>query len=219
MLDASLQVRNGVAAFERDSVLFDEIEYSWPVTAALMHVAARSGGRLHVLDFGGALGSSYFQNRKFLGGLNDVRWCVVEQEHYVEAGRNHLQDARLTFCRSIGEATETLKPNVVLLSSVLQYLKEPYAVLRELLDLKSESVLVDRTPFYDGAKDCALVQNVPKEIYRASYPMWVMNENMFLREFDGDYEVVEGYVSPEGTVPMPVNGEMTFKGFIVRRIR
>ena len=51
VLDASLKVKNGVAAFERDSVLFDEIEYSWPVTAELMHGAARSGGRVHVVDF------------------------------------------------------------------------------------------------------------------------------------------------------------------------
>ena len=187
VLDASLQVKRGVAAFERDSVLFDEIEYSWPVTAALMHVAARSGGQLYVLDFGGALGSSYFQNRKFLDGLTDVRWCVVEQEHYVEAGRNHLQDERLTFCRSIGEAAETLKPNVVLLSGVLQYLQEPYAALRELLASRPGVVLIDRTPLLnDHGPSVVKVQHTPASIYLASYPCILFDKKEFF-DFFSDY--------------------------------
>lgn len=218
VLDASIQVKSGVAAFERDSVLFDEIQYSWPLTAGIMYAAARSEGSLHVLDFGGSLGSSYFQNRKFLDGLQDVRWSVVEQGHFVEAGRKHLQDERLAFYKSIDEATATFKPNIVLLSSVLQYLREPYLVLRKLLDLKPHLVLVDRTPFCNGSKDCLLVQHVPKDIYKASYPMWVINENMFLSKFYGDYEIVEDFVSPEGTIRVSLNCEMTFKGFIVRRV-
>lgn len=31
VLDATLKVTSGDAAFERDSILFDEIEYNWPV--------------------------------------------------------------------------------------------------------------------------------------------------------------------------------------------
>src|SRR5215475_3829712 len=66
---AALKVRNGEATYERDSVLFDRIEYSWPLLAALMWVAARNKGKLTVADFGGSLGSSYFQNKVFLEGL------------------------------------------------------------------------------------------------------------------------------------------------------
>ena len=81
VLAASLKVKAGEAAFERDSVLFDEIEYVWPVLTGLMWAAARSGGSLNVLDFGGALGSSYFQSKNFLQSLPDLRWNVVEQPH------------------------------------------------------------------------------------------------------------------------------------------
>ena len=77
VLAATLKVKYGVAPYERDSVLFDEVQYSWPVTAGLMWVAARNGGRLSVLDFGGSLGSSYFQNREFLEGIPDLRWSVA----------------------------------------------------------------------------------------------------------------------------------------------
>ncbi len=89
VLAATLKVKRGEAVFERDSVLFDEIQYAWSVTAGLMWAAALDSGRLSVLDYGGSLGSSYFQNKKFLEDLQIVRWSVVEQAHFYEAGRAH----------------------------------------------------------------------------------------------------------------------------------
>src|SRR4051812_28170712 len=50
-----LKVKNGEAAYERDSVLFDEIQYSRPLLDAFQQVAAGSSGVLHVIDFGGSL--------------------------------------------------------------------------------------------------------------------------------------------------------------------
>ena len=38
---ASLAVKEGRSAYERDSVLFDRIEYSWPVLAGLLWAALR----------------------------------------------------------------------------------------------------------------------------------------------------------------------------------
>src|SRR5258705_13092790 len=53
---AMRKVRDGQAVYERDSVLFDQIEYFFPSLSALLHVASRRGNSLTVLDFGGALG-------------------------------------------------------------------------------------------------------------------------------------------------------------------
>ena len=33
-----LKVRNGEAVYERDSIIFDEIQYSWPILSGLMFV-------------------------------------------------------------------------------------------------------------------------------------------------------------------------------------
>ncbi|MBN2143137.1 MAG: glycosyltransferase, partial [Candidatus Aureabacteria bacterium] len=38
---ASLKVKSGEAVYERDSVLFDKIEYSWPLLAGLMWIASQ----------------------------------------------------------------------------------------------------------------------------------------------------------------------------------
>jgi putative methyltransferase (TIGR04325 family) len=50
--ESLLKVKKGEAIYERDSVLFDEIQYSWPLLAGLLWVAAQSSGDLNVLDFG-----------------------------------------------------------------------------------------------------------------------------------------------------------------------
>src|SRR6516164_6187668 len=88
---ALLQVKNGQAAYERDSVVFAEIQYAWPLLAGLLWVSAQSCGRLNVLDFGGSLGSTYFQNRAFLRRLPEVRWNIIEQPQHIEAGREWFE--------------------------------------------------------------------------------------------------------------------------------
>ena len=181
VLEATLKVKHGEAVFERDSVLFDEIQYSWPVTAGLLWVAAREGGRLSVLDFGGSLGGSYFQNCKFLEGLTSVRWSVVEQAHFVEAGRKHIQDERLVFYPTIAECVAAEKPNVVLLSSVVHYLEDPYAVLDELVRSGSDLVVVDLTIVNKELEDRVFLQHVPKGIYEASYPCYSLSENRLIK--------------------------------------
>lgn len=173
VLSATLKVKRGEAVYERDSVFFNEIHYAWPVTASLMWAAAQNAGRLDVLDYGGALGSSYFQNRAFLAGLQQVRWSVVEQAHYVEAGRVHIQDQTLRFYDSVENCYLEGKPNVILLSSVLQYLPKPKLILNSLFDIGAEFLVIDRTPFINSqGSEVIKVQHVPSSIYSATYPCW-----------------------------------------------
>src|SRR5471030_1622595 len=63
---ATMAVKRGQAAFERDAVILATPEWPWPLIACLLSVAAANGGRLSVVDFGGALGTSYFSCRPFL---------------------------------------------------------------------------------------------------------------------------------------------------------
>jgi putative methyltransferase (TIGR04325 family) len=216
VLAATLKVKRGEAVFERDSVLFDEIQYAWPVTAGLLWAAAREGGRLSVLDFGGSLGSSYFQNRKFLEGLPSVRWSVVEQAHFIHAGRQHIQDERLVFYPTTAECVAVEKPNVVLLSSVLQYLEDPYAVLDELVDSSAEIILVDRTSFCEGDKDFVAVQKVGETIYRASYPIWIFSKDNFMNNSSESFDLVTEWLSPEGYVEFS-SRRFSFNGMVMQR--
>lgn len=215
VLAATLKVRRGEAVFERDSVLFDQIEYAWPVLSGLMWAAARHGGRLNVLDFGGSLGSSYFQNHKFLQALPDVCWNVVEQAQFVEAGQAHIQDEQLRFYKTIEACLAKNQPNVVLLSSVLQYLEEPREILAKLAASEASCLIIDRTPFSALEKDKLLVQQVPASIYLASYPMWVFSLSMFMREIEPRWSMVAVYTSPEGHVCSAGGLPFSFQGMLL----
>jgi putative methyltransferase (TIGR04325 family) len=211
VLEATLIVKRGEVAFERDSVLFSQIKYDWSILAGLMWVAARSGGRLNILDFGGALGSTYFQNRKFLDTLTEVRWNIIEQEHYVNAGRAKIQNGQLHFYNKIEECLSENQPNIVLLSSVLQYLKSPIEVINKLSDIGAALLMINRTPFSNHLSDKIIVQRVLPPIYAASYPMWVFSEREFLNLLAPKWHLIESNLSTEGVVHSTEGFEFCFK--------
>lgn len=198
--NASLKVMNGEAIYERDSVIFNEIEYSWPMLASLMHVAARNNGRLNVLDFGGSMGSSYFQNRKFFTGI-DLHWSIIEQAHFVEFGKNELTNNHLHFYHSIESCYQEQAPNVLLLSGVLQYLEQPHIWIDKFLTLKIEYIIIDRTPISTLAYDQIVIQRVPPSIYKASYPCWIFGNNFLDQFLSHNYHIIETFDTISSVYP------------------
>ena len=188
---ATLQVKNGSAPYERDSVLFNEIEYSWPLLSALMWVAALNKGRLNVLDFGGSLGSSYFQNRKFLNELVHVEWNVVEQENFVNTGREYIEDQTLQFFYSIDECiSKKGKPDILLLGCTLPYIEKPRELIAEILNYKIPHLIIDNTFFNYVDRDRITVQKVPPSIYTATYPCWFLSYDKLKKLVAGNYIIV-----------------------------
>jgi putative methyltransferase (TIGR04325 family) len=183
--NALLKIKNGEAVYERDSVLFDEIQYSWGLLAGLQRAALENNGKLCVLDFGGSLGSTYYQNREFLGSLRELQWCIVEQQHFVDCGRKHFEDDKLKFYSTIEGCLDKHKPDVLLLSGVLQYLEKPYEWIVKFVGLGIPYIIIDRTSFVEREKEILTVQNVPDNIYQASYPAWFFNESNFKSQFKG----------------------------------
>lgn len=183
-------VRDGKAICERDGVLFDEPQYSFPVLAGLLRAAAKADGRLAVLDFGGSLGSSYFQCREFLSAIRSLSWSVVEQEGFVRCGREEFQNDTLQFHSTIQEAVVAIQPNVVLLSGVLQYLPEPYHVLEEIVQHRVSCLILDRHICSQTQADRIAVQHVPPSIYEASYPVRVFGAGAIERVLHEHYRVV-----------------------------
>lgn len=209
-----LKVKNNKAAYERDSVLFDEIMYAWPLLAGLMWVAARCEGKLNVLDFGGSLGSTYFQNRTFLSMLHMVRWNIVEQSRHVETGKTWFEDDRLHFYADVVDCLADTQPTVVLLSSVLQYLEYPYTIFEQILDLSCDYIIVDRTPFWSGPTDRLCVQTVPPSIYPASYPSWIFSRQRFYDHLHRDWKAMVTFDNPD-RLAGPV--DFVYQGAIIVR--
>ena len=209
--ESTLKVKNGTAIYERDSVIFEEIQYSWPILAGLMFASAIHGGAIKVLDFGGSLGTTYFQNKKFLDKLQDVSWNIVEQKHFVDIGKTNFEDKKLKFYYDIESCIKQESPNVLLLSSVLQYIEKPYELLDKLLKNNFEIILIDRTSF-SKTKQKIKLQVVPPKIYRASYPCWFFDELEFSDYFrKNDYEIIESFES------IGKNKEYISKGIIMKK--
>lgn len=215
VLASLLKVRDGQAVFERDSILFDEIHYDWPVTAALMWAAARFRGELKVLDYGGALGSSFFQNREFIQNV-DVLWSIVEQKNFVAAGQKFLGDDRVRFFETVNECCAETQPNVALISSTLQYIADPYEVIRQIESTCADILILNRTPFFEGQKDRICVQQVPSSIYRASYPAWIFSRQGFLPKLK-DWSLVATFEGDEGVFLLDDFKRVQFLGFILER--
>lgn len=212
--EATLKVKQGEAVYERDSVLFDHVEYSLPVILGIMLAAAKNEGRLRVLDFGGSLGSSYFQNRKFLNKLPDVHWGIVEQQHYVKCGKEFFQDERLHFYYTIEDCMADLHPNVVLLGSVIQYLNNPYEILDQLARVCARFLIIDRTPFSKLESHSIIIQNVPFSIYKASYPLWIFSRKAFIAKIEQNWQLIEEFECKEDPVETKTGIKFDFKAMI-----
>lgn len=209
--DALLKVKNNEAASERDSINFDKIFYSFPVLSALLWIANQNKGELNLIDFGGSLGSSYFQNKKFLASLNKVNWNIVEQKHFVECGKQYFQDEHLQFFENIEACMKIHNTDTILLSSVLQYIEKPYQLLDYIFQQKFKYIIFDRTPFMINKKDRITIQKVHPKIYKATYPCWFFNEENFIRYFSKQYELITEFDSLD-----KANLRSVFKGYLFK---
>ena len=212
--EATIKVKNGEAVYERDGVLFNSIQYSWPLLSALLWVAAKNKGQVNVVDFGGALGSSYFQNKKFLDALTDIRWNIIEQENFVTTGREYLQDNRLRFYFTMEECiAEQGKPDILIISCALQYMEKPYDLIEKLIAFNIPYIMIDNTPFNFDDRDRITIQKVPPAIYTVSYPCWFLNYTAVKNSFEKKYSVMSEHIND---AVIELDGRrIPYKGFLL----
>lgn len=170
---ATDDVMAGKAPAERDGVLLESKQLPYPVVAELVYRAACNKGELSVCDFGGSLGSLYRTCSDYVDALTFVRWGVVEQRHYVAHGQAYLENERLRFFESIDACVQAISPSCIVLSSVLQYMAEPFDLLEQLNSGTWKSIIFDRTPFVCAEKSFVTIQHVPATWVSATYPSWL----------------------------------------------
>lgn len=196
LVEASREVRDGKAPYERDGVVFEKIEHSWPLLAAILGTA-RPRGSLRVLDFGGSLGTTYRQICGVVEALGiGLSWVIVEQAHLVKIGNNEFKTGKLTFSESL-EEFEPGDFDLILLASSICYIKEPKKVLDQIKNLRPLAIAIDRTPVSKSPPGQIGIQKVKNAAYKASYPIRVfapgaleaMLEPDFRKVFDWECEL------------------------------
>ena len=188
-LSAARLVRDEKAVYERDSVVFDKIQYDYQLLSSLLLIANLQN-RLHLIDFGGALGTSYRQNKKYLDCLPiSKKWAVVEQSEFVRIGINEFQTDILSFHDSIFQVDFDI--DAVIMGSSLCYLEKPYKILGEIMKIEPHFILIFRTPFSNSDIESISIQQVPNNIYNASYPFWTLSKAKVVMFLSEKYELFE----------------------------
>ena len=209
-LESILKVKSGEAVFERDSFIFDKIQYSYPMLSALFKIAVENNNELNIVDFGGALGSHYFQNKEFLKPVKIKNWTVVEQKHYIDVGNEKVADGILNFKSSIDEIQDA---NTLILSGVLQYLPDPWEWIDKFIKKEYKYILIDRTAFSTEGRNRLTLQKVPPLIYEAEYPAWFLDEKELLSKFESDYEILLDF---DVTIDLVPEIPSKYKGFLFK---
>jgi putative methyltransferase (TIGR04325 family) len=169
---SSARVRDGDAVYERDGVVFDQIHYSWPLLASILGTPL-SGKTLRVLDWGGALGSTYRQNISLLRARGlEIKWTVLEQEHLAKVGQQAFTSNELNFVSDLSQL-EGNDFDIILFASSICYLENPHEAIDLATSLSPRRIIFDRTPETRFGQSLIGIQYVGKGIYSASFPIHV----------------------------------------------
>lgn len=103
IIETTYQVKNKEIAYERDGIAYDTVQMNFPLLKTLLYIASTHDNELTVIDFGGSLGTTYYQNYPYLKHLKKLKWCIIEQPKFVEAGKKHFENEHIKFYSSIQE--------------------------------------------------------------------------------------------------------------------
>lgn len=194
VINSTQKVLDGSAAWERDSCLFYKQKYAYNICAAILRCAIQSSNQgVRILDIGGALGSTYFQNRRYLKDVKNLEYIIAEQSAFADYGQKNLKNSVLKFIDSSDDYAEHGKFDIVLMSASLQYISQYEVIISKIMKAKPRYVILDRILISDKRRICK--ELVPEQIYRSSYPVTIFDEGEIFRFFEPEYELIEEDVS------------------------
>ena len=187
----------------RDGFYFEEVQINFEILSFLTLHSTRVQP-LRVIDFGGGLGTTFFQNRDILNKFGiKVCWNIIEQPNFVAEGKLILDSfPNLHFFESLSEASITAS-DLVIFSSVLEYIEDSYHFLEEITRLENKplGILIDRSPIDLVDHEKYVVQNVDDSIHRAKLPLRILGQDRIVEILSDDYELLTDWVS--STQPDP----------------
>ena len=177
--DSTLQVLNGLKAYERDGTSFD----NKPEKNTLLEELETTNiyGKV-IVDMGGGLGSNYINYSNFFKDNNCI-YYVVEQENFIEKGNeiSNKYNLNLNFRKDLSEINENI--DIIICSSFLQYIKNWKKIVSEIKEKRPQSIFVDRHPLTN--KDSKILVQLNTGYYKknVTYPLHIVNEEEFTKEF------------------------------------
>jgi len=176
---STLEVLNGIKAYERDGTSFD----NKPEKNMLLEQLAKTNiyGKV-IVDMGGGLGSNYINYLNFFRE-NKCIYYVVEQENFIEKGNEIAKkyNLNLNFRKELSEIDENI--NIVICSSFLQYIENWKRIVSEIKEKNPQNIFVDRHPLTNKNSEILVQLNTGYYKKKVTYPLHLVNEEEFLMEY------------------------------------
>lgn len=212
-IQASKKVIDGEAVWERDSFLFYQEKYVYKLCAAILRCALRNNNQgVRVLDIGGSLGSTYFQNRKYLSDVKNLEYVIAEQDHYAAYGHEYLEDAVLKFISSKRDWENMERFDIILMSGSLQYIPNYTEVISKIKKAEPRYIIFDRVLVGDRGRICR--ETVPETIYKSSYPLRIFSEEEIRNFCEPAYKLIENDISSVPETAYFVDGKAESRFYV-----
>lgn len=197
IIATTLKVKNKEIAYERDGIAYDSVQMNFPLLKTLLYIASKNNNELTLIDFGGSLGTTYYQNIPYLKHLKKIRWCIIEQPEFVKAGKKHFENEHIKFYTNIQECMAENNPQLFLICNVLQYLEKPYELLNEAKNLGIPYLMLDFVGYNHQNSDRVTIQFVPPVFYgvEACYPCYFLNREKVEGKLKENYEKKYDFIS------------------------
>lgn len=169
--------------------------------------------KCRILDIGGSLGSTYFQNRKYLADVIKLEYVIAEQDNFVTYGKKNLENKTLRFIYSSDDFEKYGRFDIALLSASLQYIEQYKEIMIKLIKTKPRYIILDRIPISGRSRIC--IETVPERIYKSSYPLRIFSENEISDLLGSAYTLIEKDVSSVGDSSVYfVDGQADYQYFV-----
>jgi putative methyltransferase (TIGR04325 family) len=168
-----------------------------------------------VVDFGGGPGTHYSLVQS-MPNFDVTQYTIVESPA-VATALQEFSDEIVSWMHVSDE--NPLKGlgtvDIVLSSSALQYVENPFGVLREFATM-APTVILDRLPLVDCPSHFLAKQNTRYESRGVSFPAWIFSESAFLAELHNiGYQVIYRWEVPEDR-PFLMGRRWSNQGMLLR---
>lgn len=217
-IDAVNKVLRGEGAWVQDAQLFYEPKYNYCLCGAILRCALQKKDRqVRVLDIGGALGNSWFQNLAYFADAVKMEYIIAEQDNYAEYGHRNLERDGLKFIKSIDDWQRGERFDLILLSGSLEYIDRYQEFLDRIVQANPRYIMLDRLAVGDRARICK--QTVPPtHNAKGSYAFRIFSEEEVMRFFGEGYELIE---KDRATTPGRIffeDGKADYRYYVFRNI-
>ncbi len=166
--------------YEQDSLIINKPRYSLSSSLGII-LSAKVLKKINIIDYGGSLGTIYFQYKKIIDNIQLIKWNIVEQDAFVNFGKKNIKDKKINFYSNLNECLLKQRPNVFFASSSLQYVEYPYKILKKVSNFKNiKFIIIDKSPFHPNVETIKIQHN-PRSIYKQSYPVHIFNKSKMIK--------------------------------------